>query len=398
MEWERERWIREYLNGETVTEICQKHQISRKSVYKWIERYEKWGEEGLKDLSRAPDRHPRAVDPVWQERIAAARQEHQRWGAPKLEWLLKQRHGDVPSVSTIGRILKQQGLSRGRVRRQAARTVTPLSQAHKSNDIWCIDFKGWRRTADGQIFYPLTVTDQATRYILCCQPLPAMRTELVRPVLERVFRQYGLPLRIRSDNGAPFGDGRPGGFTELSVWWTELGIVVERIDPGRPQQNGRHERMHRTLSEDAMTPPAATLRQQQKRLEQFRQEFNDERPHQALGQQPPALFYEASQTPYPRRVPAPVYGLRWVRRKVGSRGQAKWNGTRVFISHALTGRQLGFEPVADAVWRVWFRDQWLGVWDEKRKRLYRPHEMEHDHALRPATPNTPALGTTASAV
>ena len=381
MEWERETWIREYLSGESISEIARRHQISRKALYKWIERYDKYGEEGLRDLSRAPGRHWQAVDAVWHERISAVRQEHKRWGAPKLQWLLEQRHGSegLPSVSTVGRILKQQGLTQSRTRKPGRRRW-PLSVAEKPNDVWCIDFKGWRRTSDGQTVHPLTVTDQATRYLLCCQGLPAMRTELVKPILDRVFRTYGLPLRMRSDNGSPFGDGRPCGLTELAVWWIELGIVLERIDPGCPQQNGCHERMHRTMSDATMTPPAATPRQQQKRFDDFRRHFNEERPHQALGQKLPAMFYEVSPRSWSGRVPEPVYGLGWGARPVNDGGQIRWAGTRFFISHALAGKQIGFEPVADGIWRLWFRHYWLGLWDERRQRVRRPHEIADDGA------------------
>jgi putative transposase len=374
MEWEREVWIREHQDGETIAEIARKHEISRKAVYKWIARYAEFGAEGLKDLSRAPERHPQAVSAIWQERIVAARREHPRWGAGKLAWLLCQRYQAEarPSASTIGRVLKQQGLSRSRRGVARAQSTGPLSSAEQPNEVWAIDFKGWRRTGDGQCCQPLTVTDQASRYLLCCQALPSTRTELVKPVLERVFRQYGLPQRMRSDNGPPFGSKGECGLTELSAWWIELGIECERIQPGHPQQNGRHERMHRTLGEETMDPPAPTMRQQQRRFEAFQREYNQQRPHEGLGQQVPAALYQPSGRPYPERSPQPDYGQHWRVRKVHEGGETSWKGQRFFISHALTGKHIGFEPLGDPLWRVWFHRHWLGIWDEKQNQFRRP--------------------------
>jgi putative transposase len=389
MKWEREEWVKEYGAGESISEIARRHGISRKAVHKWIHRYEEYGVEGLEDLSRAPRDHPNAVQAIWQERVAAERRAHPRWGAPKLAWVLQQKHPPegVPSASTIGRILKDQGLSRG-PRARPARAIGRLSEAQLPNDVWCIDFKGWRRTGDGQCCQPLTVTDQTSRYLLCCQALGSTRTELVKPVLERVFREYGLPQRMRSDNGPPFGDGGACGLTELAAWWIELGIECERIQRGCPQQNGRHERMHRTLGEETMNPPANTLRKQQKRFHEFQRHYNHERPHQALGQRVPAEFYEVSSREFPERTPEPNYGPNWERRQVGGRGQMKWGGERYFISHALSGKQIGFEPVGE-MWRVWFYHHWLGLWDEKRKKLLRPHSLRSEVASKDPL-NSPA--------
>lgn len=377
MEWERLQWVREYDGGEAISEIARRHEVSRKAVHKWIGRYNRYGLEGLKDLSRAPGHHPQAVGAIWHERVIALRQEHPRWGAPKLGRLLENQYGaeDVPSTSTIGRILKEHGLSRGRRGGRPRRAIWPLSEARGPNEVWCIDFKGWRRTGDGCCCQPLTVTDQCTRYLLCCQALPSTRSELVRPVLEAVFRDYGLPQRMRSDNGAPFGDGGQCGLTELAVWWIELGIECERIDAGCPQQNGCHERMHRTLGEATMDPPAHSMRQQQKRFDRFRQEYNHERPHEALGQQFPGAMYQCSSRPYPPRTPQPEYGRRWVLRQVSPRGQVRWNGERLFLSHALAGKQIAFEPVAEGRWRLWYYRHWLGLWEEGKRILRRPQSF-----------------------
>jgi putative transposase len=282
MEWERESWLEEYEAGEPVTEIARRHGISRKALYKWIGRYQEYGLEGLRDLSRAPHQRPNQVEPVWRERVRAVRQAHPRWGARKLAYKLEQQYGAeaAPSASTIGRLLQEMGLSQAKRRMPRANGSGPLWDAQQPNEVWAVDFKGWCRTGDGKHCEPLTITDQATRYLLCCRGLESIRSELVRPVIERVFAEYGLPQRMRSDNGPPFASNGACGLTELSVWWIELGIECERIQRGRPQQNGRHERMHRTLKEATMQPPAATLRQQQARFNSFRQEYNEHRPHE----------------------------------------------------------------------------------------------------------------------
>jgi hypothetical protein len=195
--------------------------------------------------------------------------------------------------------------------------------------------------------------------------------------MERVFSEYGMPERIRSDNGAPFASKGECGLTELAVWWIELGIECERIDPGHPQQNGRHERLHRTLKEETMQPPASSGRQQQRRFEAFRREYNEQRPHEALGQQLPATLYRRAEREYPRGIAEPDYGPAWPVRKIDA-GRARWRSQRLFVSHALNGKLVGFEPFEDGRWRVWFYRHWLGIWDERSRRLYRPQQWERE--------------------
>jgi transposase InsO family protein len=371
-----------YQAGEGISEIARRYGVSRKAVYKWIDRYEEYGEEGLKDLSRAPQQHPGAVSELWRERICGARQEHQRWGAPKLHWWLEQKHGKagVPSISTIGRVLQERGLIGKRNRRVRAQGNGSLSAAEDANDVWGIDFKGWCRTRDGQRFEPLTLSDYATRYILCSQGMSGTRTEQVRPVVKRVFQDHGLPLRLRHDNGPPFASIGACGLTELSVEWMELGIVSERIAPGHPQQNGRHERMHRTLKEATMQPPAGTWRAQQRRVDDFVREFNEQRPHQALGQQVPAALYRPSERRYPDRIRGPEYPNAWKVRRVNLAGQLTWPGTEFFVSHALSTKYVGLEPWNEDCWRLWFYRQWIGVWDAPAERLWRPQQWEQQSA------------------
>lgn len=385
MEWEREQWMEQYRSGECISEIARQHQVSRKTVYKWIERFQSFGEEGLRELSRARLEHPEAVSDLWRERIGAARQQRPRWGAPKIQWWLGQHYTgqEAPSVSTVGRVLREAGLSRPR-RRARAHGTGPLAPAEAANDTWAIDFKGWRRTGDGRRCEPLTLSDQATRYLLCCQGLESTTTARVRAVLECVFAEYGLPRRIRSDNGAPFAVRGECGLSELAVWWIELGIESERIEPGRPQQNGRHERLHRTLQEATLSPPAATFRQQQRRFDAFRLDYNQQRPHQALGQSVPASVYVSSPRPYPRKVAEPDYG-RWPVRQVCSGGKLGWAGETAFVSHSLHGKRLGLEPMDEDRWNLWFYRHWLGVWERGRGRLWRPREWAAQQARRSAS-------------
>jgi putative transposase len=381
MEWERQTWMEEYEAGERISEIAQQYGVSRRTIHKWIERWQQYGQQGLEDLSRAPHQHPQAVEEVWKERVRSARQQHPRWGAPKLAWLLKQgRQGEeVPSISTIGRVLRESGLSRGRRAKPRTPGTGELQEAEQPNQVWAIDFKGWCRTGDGARCEPLTISDQASRYLLCCQGLTSTRTELVRPVMERVFERYGVPARMRSDNGAPFASVGECGLTELSVWWMELGVECERIQPGHPQQNGRHERMHRTLKEATMEPPAATFRQQQRRFDEFREEYNQARPHEALGQRVPASLYVPAAVAYSRKITEPEYPSHWPVRKVDG-GQMRWMSQRIFVSHALTGKTLGWEPVGEGAWKVWFYRHWLGTWEEAGKRFWRPAELARREA------------------
>jgi transposase InsO family protein len=373
MAWERKNWIERYQAGERISDLAAEHRVSRKTLYKWVARFEEWGEQGLEELSRAPHQHAGAVDGVWRERVLAERDAHPRWGAEKLRWRLAQQHAPVPSASTIGRLLRENGRVRRRERVARAQGTGTLAAAGEPNQVWCIDFKGWFRTGDGVRCEPLTISDYATRYLLCCQGLSSTRSELVRPVMERVFATYGVPERIRSDNGPPFASTGGCGLTELSAWWIELGIVCERIQPGCPQQNGRQERMHRTLSEATLEPPATTARQQQRRFEAFREEYNHRRPHQALALQVPAALYVGAERPYWRVTAEPEYGKGWEVRAVTG-GESRWKCERVFVSHALNGKRIGFEPVEEGLWKVWFYRQWLGMWDERR--LYRPQEWE----------------------
>jgi putative transposase len=394
MEWERKTWMEEYETGESISEIARRHQVSRKALYKWIQRYQEGGPEGLGDRRRAPHQHPNQVAEIWRERVRAVRQQHPHWGPYKLRPLLNHRYGseEVPSASTIQRILQEMGMIQKRRRILRAKGSGPLWDAQEPNEVWAVDFKGWCRVGNGTRCEPLTLMDQATRYLLCCRGLDSTRTELVRPVMERVFREHGMPERIRSDNGPPFGSNGACGLTELSVWWIELGVECERIRPGHPQENGRHERMHRTLQEATMESPATTLRKQQARFDAFCREYNEERVHEGLGLATPTEVYQASPRAYPERVAEPAYDKAWEVRKVQDGGRLRWSSYRLFVSHALAGKYVGFEPVGEDLWRLWFYRHWLGIWETRERRLWRPAEIRSgttNEAVRDAALSSP---------
>jgi len=382
---ERFRFVEDY-NAEdwTVAELCRHYGISRPTAYKWLERYRAAGLAGLQDRSRAPLRHPNAMSAEVQQLLLAVKSKHPYWGARKLvAHLAAQAPAQHwPAASTVGELLKQQGLTVARRKRPHSPASTqPLAQADAPNRVWSIDFKGWFRTGDGQICYPLTVTDNYSRMLLRCQALRAETTVLVQPVLAAAFRQYGLPERIRSDNGTPFGSNGHTGLSALAVWWLKLGIVPERIQPGCPQQNGRHERMHLTLKHETAQPPQPTLRLQQRRFDAFRQEYNQQRPHEALGQRPPATRYEASPRPFPSRVPETHYDPAWRTCPISAGGKFRLNSQcLLFVSHALEGERIGLEPLDERFSRAWFQGYELGIVDHAEGRLYNPQSWQQRQA------------------
>jgi len=303
---EKLKFVSEALERtDTMVALCDRYGISRDAGYRLIKRYQAEGAAGLEERSRAPHCHGRAMAASVAEAIVQLREQRPSWGPKKLRAMLRRDQPLVewPAASTIGDLLKRRGLVDGRRRRRSALPQTrPFIEVTLPNDTWCADFKGWFRTADGQRCDPLTISDAESRYLIDCR-IVAPTTEGVQPVMERAFRDCGLPLALRTDNGPPFASSRSaGGLTRLSVHWVKLGIKLERIDPGQPQQNGRHERMHRTLREDTSQPPAANACEQQARFDRFRHDYNDVRPHEALGQVPPASCYRPSPRPYPHKL------------------------------------------------------------------------------------------------
>ncbi len=371
---EKMRFIAACLEGEEkMAELCRCFGVSRKTGYKWLGRYEEKGPVGLADRSRAPSTHPNAIDEATEELLLGARAAHPTWGPLKLlAWLARRHPGRRwPASSTVGDLLQRHGLvSSRRPRPRVAAAPSDLQTPDGANHLWCADFKGWFRTGDGRRCTPLTISDGHTRYLLRCQAL-GWRTgvALVQPIFEATFREYGLPLVIRTDNGPPFASLGIGGFSALSVWWIRLGITPERIAPGCPEQNGRHERMHRTLKAETTQPPARTRRAQQERLDRWRAEYNEERPHEALGQRPPADLYAPSPRPFPARLAEVVYPEEWRTRSVRGAGQMKWRGRDVRVGKAFVGQRVGLEPTGDGVWRVHFAHVALGVFDERDTRI-----------------------------
>lgn len=367
-EAEQERFIQRWqAGGVTFVDLCRQFGISRKTGYKRVQRFLRWGWDGLGDLSRAPHHAPHRTERRVAEELVAGKQAHPTWGPKKLVAWLRDREPQIPwpAPSTAGAILQQAGLVRHRKRRrQAAPWSGPFAAAQAPNDVWSIDLKGWFRTGDRVRIDPLTVIDAASRYLLVCQGLLHPRGPEVRRVLERAFREYGLPWAIRTDNGPPFASIGLGSLSPLAVWWVKLGILPERIAPGHPEQNGRLERLHRTLKTETASPPAPTPRAQQRAFVAFRHTYNEERPHEALGQQPPARRYHSSLRPYPSRVCAPEYDPGVTVRHVRTNGEIKWKGQTLYLGEALRGEPVGLLPQDDRFWSVQFGPLQIGLLDD----------------------------------
>lgn len=363
---ERMRFVLAASEDEAVmSEVCAEFGISRQTGYKWLGRYRAEGALGLQERSRAPLQHGRAHPDELVEAVLALRERHPTWGAKKLRRKLGDRspaHARL-GLSTIGDWLRKEGVTAPRRRRRCPPYAAPLAEADAPNSVWCADFKGWFLTGDRQRCDPLTISDAMSRFLLCCQGLARPDGPHARPVFEASFCEYGLPLRIRSDNGPPFASTGAGGLSRLSVWWIKLGIRPERIDPGKPQQNGRHERLHRTLREDAIDPPAATLAEQQAHFDAFRAIYNEERPHEALGLATPASLYRAAARAYPCPLREPDYPSDAAVRRVRTNGCIKWAGDLVFISEALIGEPVAVEETEAGEWRVRYADIELGFID-----------------------------------
>ncbi|MDQ1309741.1 MAG: putative transposase [Pseudomonadota bacterium] len=364
--------LADWFRGEwTMTELATRYGINRKTAYKWVDRYEALGAAGLLERSRAPLHVGRAMAPEVRDAILALRRAHPHWGPRKLAVLLRERTPDTawPAPSTIGDLLRRAGLSTPRRRQRYIVPLTePLAAAQQPNDVWTADFKGWFRTEDGQRCDPLTVADACSRFVLCCR-IVAPTSLGVRPWFERTFRTYGLPRALRTDNGSPFASTGPGRLSRLAVWWLKLGIRLDRIDPGHPEQNGRHERFHLTLQTEATVPPAASPRQQQRRFDRLRQEFNDVRPHEALAQTPPARTYRDSPRPYPARLEDPWYDATCQVRRVTANGHIKWRGDLVFVSEAVVGELVGLAETARGDWTVRFMHVELGRIDRQTRKF-----------------------------
>jgi len=370
---QKTQFIADYLRQTLdTTELCQLYGISRKTGYKWIERYLENGPQGLEERSRRPGTCPNQTPEAIVEALIAVRQHHPTWGAKKLLPFVEKRHPDwdLPSRSTVCDILKRRGLiPRQRRRRVIGHPGKPSSLMLAPNAIWCADFKGQFKTGDGLYCYPLTVTDGYSRYLLGCQGLSSTKVVEAKPVFTRLFKEFGLPERIRSDNGVPFATNTLARLSALSAWWVRLGILPDLIEPGKPQQNGRHERMHRTLKAETTRPPAVNRRAQQRKFNRFQKEFNDERPHEALDMATPASLYVPSSREMPNRLPPLEYPDRFEVRYVSYNGGIRWNKGWVNVSITCAGEYVGLEEIDDGVWNVYFGPLKLGRLLERHMRI-----------------------------
>lgn len=365
---ERRRFITDYESGQwTMTELCSRYGVSRKTGYARLARFREEGEAGLEDRSRAPLSCPHQTLEAIEDLIVAERMKV-RWGARKLLRLLTSRHPTVrfPARSTVADILDRNGLVERRRRRTRWKHpgVAPATAA-APNDLWTVDFKGQFRTGDGVYCYPLTIVDLRSRFILRVHALPNVRTEGAMPVFERLFREVGMPLAIRSDNGPPFASTGIHGLCALNAWWMRLGIVHQRIHPASPQENGAHERMHKTLKRDTARPPAATMPAQQRRFDAFKLTFNEVRPHEALDDETPASLWTPSPRPYPKGPLRPDYPRHCEIRRVSTAGTFRLFSTQVFLSHALADDHIALEEVDDGLWNILFYNSLIGRFDQR---------------------------------
>jgi transposase InsO family protein len=363
--------VKEWLSGRyTMTELAATYSVSRKTGYKWVERFERGGRAALDDQSRRPQHHPATTDPAIVERLLAARQRFPHWSAPKLvTWLARHEPGrSWPRRTAAYEVLRRQGLSRGTPRRRRRPPVVRvLTAPTRINELWTTDFKGHFRMGNRCYCHPLTLRDAVSRFVLRCDGLPHETEERTRPCFERAFREYGVPERIRSDNGRPFAGTGLAGLSRLSVWWLRLGIQLERITPGRPEQNGSHEQFHAVLKRHTARPPATDLRAQQRRFDAFQREYNEQRPHDALDGESPARWYLASPRPYPSRLPALDYPSHWDVRRVATNGTISWRNRPVFVTEALRGEPIGWEEHDDGIWAVWYGRVQLARYDERTR-------------------------------
>jgi len=368
---EKLRFICEYERDEqTMAELCTSFGISRETGYVWLRRYRLHRLAGLVELNRAPHRHPNQTGAEVERAVLELRQAHMRWGPRKLKRILERDEpGQAwPSTSTIGEIVKRAGLVVPRKKRRRTQPYTqPLAHAQESNSVWCADFKGWFKSGDGARIDPLTITDAWSRYLLRCQAVEKTNTERVLAIFEAAFREHGLPEAIRTDNGAPFASSAVGGLSRLAVWWIKLGIVHERIQAGHPEQNGRHERMHRTLKQDLR--PAGDWRSQQRELDRFRGDYNQVRPHEALDMLTPASVYEPSPRAYPARVPEVEYPDSMQVRTVKTHGHFRWKKKDIFLTEVLWGEPIGLLPIGKGLFNIYFAHLPLVGLDGQRGKL-----------------------------
>ena len=361
---ERLKFIAQVLSGDsTMTDLCRRFGVSRKTGYKWKSRYEVGGPAALVDLSRRPHSHFHAIPESTRERLIEMRQKHPTWGARKIRarLLRLEPNGSWPSASTIHRAIAAGGLVRVARKRRTVLYVQPLIEPTRPNQVWCMDFKGSFECGNGERCDTFTVTDAFSRFVLYCQVIDSLSHEAVDRVCDDLMKQFGVPERIRTDNGTPFSSISGLGISKLSVKWMQLGIVHERIEPGKPTQNGRHERLHRTLKEDTASPPAPSLAEQRERFAAFQYCFNEQRPHQALLMQTPISLYNPIIRRLPHQVTEIRYDERYIVRPVRKNGTIRWKSREVFITEVLRRERIGLLPVANGAFQVYFGQMYLGI-------------------------------------
>ena len=370
---QKTQFVSEYLRDSlSFTELCLRYHISRKTGYKWIKRYHADGPVGLIDRSRRPHSSPDQTPHALRRAICDARLRHPSWGAKKLLKLLRRKEPQQPWPSrwTVCEILKREGLVREKTRRRkVGHPGKPTSIITAPNQLWCVDFKGQFKTRDGHYCYPLTVTDRYSRYLLGCQGLLSTETRGAKEVFKHLFKKYGLPAAIRSDNGVPFASTALGRLSELSVWWIQLGIRPELIQPGKPQQNGQHERMHRVLKAETARPPAANLTQQQRWFDRFCHEYNQLRPHEGIELQTPASLYVPSSRPMPAVPPPLVYPAHFETRLLSKNSGIRWRDKWVAVSTTCAGLYVGLEEIDHGLWDVYLGPVKLGRLFEETLRI-----------------------------
>lgn len=374
----RVQLIQDYDDGESIAALAAIYHVARKTIYKWLERHDAEGVAGLADRSRAPLHSPHRLTEETIAHIVAARQRW-HWGPRKLRVKLAAAHPHLqwPAESTIGEVLKRAGLThRRKVRVRTPPYAQPFASVDAANQTWCADFKGWFLTADGTRCDPLTITDAHSRYLLRCHIVSKADTVHVAAMFDAAFREHGLPLVIHTDNGVPFASRAPGGLSRVSMRWVRLGIVPERSRPASPQDNGRHERMHSTLKQSTLQPPERNARDQQKSFDRFQQEYNHERPHEALADQTPASCYVASPRQMPRRVPELEYGDDVMVRRISQQGSLRMKGERTFVSAIFAYEWLGLRSIDERYCEVLYGPVRLGFLDTFRHQFHRALRVE----------------------
>jgi putative transposase len=373
---QRLQFIAAYVRGEeSMTDVCRRFGISRRIGYKWAARYTMAQLDGLRDHSRAPLTHPHAIPEDIADHVVAFRLDHRRWGPKKIVHRLSELYPQLawPAASTAGDILKRHGLvGPRRKRRRTPPATQPFAESRCPNAMWCADFKGWFRTGDGRRCDPFTLSDAYSRFLLRCRVVSRPNRRCVQTICDAAFREYGLPYAIRTDNGPPFATPTLGGLSRLAIHWIKLGIIPERIEPGCPQQNGRHERMHLTLQEHTTSPPEINARQQQHAFDRFCEEYNYERPHESLGQRTPGSVYHRSPRQFPRRIPGVSYPGGYTVRRVRHNGEIRWHGQMIYLNQLLAGEPVGLQQCDNDIWSIHYGPVYLAAWNQRRQRLDRP--------------------------